>query len=179
MLKVSNNPNINDPNSISFDERQKQLEEEAKRDELRRKKEEKDSPFSNFYQFNRAHSKEMIWLATNYPKAQAILLFLLDQMNNVNAVVCSYQVLQEALGISRPTITRAIKILKDHNFIDVYKSGTTNVYAVNKNLAWSSWGKNYKYAKFDAKIIIAASEQEKMASVKSEKLKVVKIKDSE
>ena len=165
------------PNNVSFDERAKQLAEEERAAEEARKQAKK-SPYSNFYQFNREHTREMIWLATHYPKANAILLFLLDQMDNYNAVVCSYQVIQEALGIGRTTASNSIKILKERGFIEIYKSGSANVYAVNKNLAWNSWGTNYKYAKFDAKIIISESEQERWADfkLKAEKQKIVTIK---
>lgn len=173
-LTVNGKKNILSSNHQNFNERQKELERQKKEDEEKEKR-EKNSPFSNFYQFNREHSKEMIWLATNYPKAQAILLFLLDQMDNYNAIICSYKVLQEALTMSSATITRSIKILKNKNFITILKSGTTNVYIVNKNLAWSSWGTNYKYAKFDAKILIAESEQE----LKQEKIKIKSLKRKE
>ena len=60
------------------------------------------------------------------------------------------------------------------NFIDVKKSSTTNVYLLNKQLVWKSWGKNYKYAEFDAKVIISESEQEK--PTKTQKMNVVEIK---
>lgn len=158
-ISVNKNENILNSNLFTFNERQDQLNYkiQKEKDEINRSK---NSPFNNFYQFNRKHSKEMIWLAKNHPKAQAILLFLLDQMDNYNAIVCSYKVFQEALDISESTAKRAVKILKEANFITVYKTGTTNVYVVNKTLAWSSWGTNYKYAKFDAKIIISENEQE-------------------
>lgn len=158
-IKVGATRNILDPNSKTFEERGREL---AKQDEADKKAAEqaKKSPFSNWYQFNREHSKEFIWLAGNHSKAHQILLFMLDQMDNYNAIVCSYAVFQEALGMGRATVARGIKVLKECNFISVYKSGASNVYVVNKNLAWGSWGKNYKYAKFDAKIIITESEQE-------------------
>ena len=89
--KVLKNPNINDPNQKSFEERQLELEEIEQREKDERERLKK-SPFSNFYQFNREHSKEIIWLQLNYPKAAAILSFLLDQMDNYNAVMCSHQV---------------------------------------------------------------------------------------
>lgn len=177
-LFVSDTKDILNPNSMTFEEREKDLNEQQKQEEEARKR-EKQSPFSNFYQFNRAHTKDMITLAGKYPKAHQILLFLLDQMDNYNAVVCSYQVLQEALSLSQATVARAIKVLKDTKFIDIYKSGTTNVYAINKSLAWSSWGTNYKYAKFDAKIIISESEQEKLTEVKSLRHKEITIKGKE
>lgn len=159
-ISVGAGNDIFNPNNISFAERELELKNKEERENSALKK-QKNSPFSNFYQFNREHSKEMIWLATNHPKANAIILFLLDQMDHYNAVMCSSKVISEALGIGRTTVSTSIKILKEHGFITVYKSGTSNIYAVNKQLAWSSWGSNHKYAKFDARIIISENEQEK------------------
>lgn len=178
-ILVSDKKNIFNPNSMTFDERQKDLEEQDKREAEARKK-TKNSPYSNWYQFNREYSKEMIYLAGKYPKAHQILLFLLDQMDNYNAVMCSNVVLCEALGIGRTTVSTSIKVLKEHGFITIYKSGNSNVYAVNKNLAWSSWGNNFKYAKFDAKIIITESEQEREEpKITTEKFKQVSVKKPE
>ena len=112
-ISVSNTREIMNPNSLTFDERQMELEKQSEAEKLARKK-MKNSPFSNFYQFNREHSKEMIWLATNYPKANGILLFLLDQMDDYNAVMCSNKVISEALGIGRTTVSTSIKVLKDN-----------------------------------------------------------------
>lgn len=174
---VREKKDILNPHSMSFEERQEQLKKEDEEENKARKR-MKNSPYGNFYQFNREHSKEMIWLATNHPKANGILLFLLDQMDNYNAVMCSNTVICEALGIGRTTVSTSIKILREHGFIMVYKSGNSNVYAVNKNLAWSSWGKNHQYAKFDAKIIISETEQEqKESKITTEKVKQIKIKE--
>lgn len=150
----------------------------VKEDRLKEKlkKMEKQSPYSNWYQFNKEHTREMIWLATKYPKAQAILLFLLDQMDDYNAVMCSYTVFQEALNIGKATITRSVAILKEKGFIAILKSGTSNVYVVNDNLAWSSWSTNRKYCKFPANVILSATENqdylEKVEQVKFKQLSV-------
>lgn len=169
---------IHNSNVVSFEDREeelKKLEEEEKKQRELDEKLRKNSPFSNFYQFNRDYSKQMIWLAGKNAKAHQILLFLLDQMDSYNALMCSYKVIQEALDMSESTAKRGIKILKEHGFIGVYRSGSSNVYAVNKSLAWSSWGKNYRYAKFDAKIIISESEQEDI-KLKQSKVKQIEIK---
>ena len=84
-----------------------------------------------------------------------------ERKKRIQKLVCSYQVFQEALGYSRPTISKAIKLLRDHQYISTAKSGATNVYFINKNLYWNSYGTNYAYAEFGAKIIITASEQDK------------------
>ncbi|NFI54762.1 helix-turn-helix transcriptional regulator [Clostridium botulinum] len=172
---------IHNDNIVSFEEREKELRKIEKQEDNQREindKLRKNSPFSNFYQFNRDYSKEMIWLAGKNSRAHQILLFLLDQMDNYNALMCSYKVIQEALDISESTAKRGIKLLKDHGFIAVYRSGSSNVYAVNKSLAWSSWGTNYKYAKFDAKIIISENEQEEI-QIKQSKIKQIEIKEIE
>lgn len=163
-------------NSMTYHERQKQIEEEEKREELKRKQ-EKQSPYNDWFQVNKDYYKAEDWLMAKSPIAYRIFKFLINNMDGYNSVVCSYAVLQEYFEVSKPTITRAIKLLKDKKYVEVYKSGTSNVYAINKNIVWNSWGKNYKYAKFGANIILSESEQEQKAEIKTERVKQVKIKE--
>ena len=85
--------------------------------------------------------------------------------------MCSYKVLQETFDISADTVRRAIKLLKDKGYIYVFKSGTSNVYAVNDKLVWNSWGTNYERSKFPANIILSISEQEKGIQAQLQTLK--------
>ncbi len=142
---VGETRNVLNKNSKTFDERAQELK---KTEEAEKKKQqlEKNSPFSRWTQFNLEHTKDMMWLALKYPKAHAILLFLVDQMDNYNAVVCSSKVLQEVLGVSRQTISASIKILKTNGFISVFKSGTSNVYTINDTVYWKSWGNKHQYS---------------------------------
>jgi DNA-binding transcriptional ArsR family regulator len=122
-----------------------------------------------------------MWLLNKYPKARLMLDFLIDQMDNYNAVMCSHVVLEEAFEISYATVSRNIKVLKEHGFIAVYKSGTSNVYTINPDIAWKSWGGNNKYCRFPANIIISLSEQDRnnninFADLQTEKIKSVSIK---
>lgn len=100
------------------------------------------------------------WLVAQSPSAYRIFKFLLSNMDDYNSVICSYKVMQEKFDFSKATIERAIKFLKDHKYINIAKSGTSNVYFINKTLYWNSWGNNYKYAEFGAKVIISSTEQE-------------------
>lgn len=52
-----------------------------------------------------------------------------------------------------------------------------NVYLINKEIAWKSWGTNYKYAKFGTQIIISESEQER-ATVKDTRINMTEIKSN-
>ena len=125
-------------NEMSFQQRARDLAEMDRRDqeELRR---ERKSPFSSFYQVNKDNSEYLRSCLDENPKALKILFFIFDHMDKYNAVICSYKVFEEALGMSGRTISRAIKYLKDNGFLYIYKSGTSNVYVANKNLVWNSW----------------------------------------
>lgn len=180
-ITVGNERNLLNPNSLTFEERQKQLEDETKREKEEQERAKK-SPFNNFVQVNRDYYKAEDWLMSKSPIAYRIFKFLINSMDGYNSVVCSQIVLQEAFGVSRPTVARAIKLLKEKKYIDIYKSGTSNVYCVNKNIVWSSWGSNYKYAKFGANIILSKAEQEiqeekekNKVKIKTEKIKQVVI----
>lgn len=175
-MTVSTAPKIHSSNSVSFEERDRQLDEAQKAEEEARKR-EKNSPFSRWTQYNNEHTKELMWLALNHPKAHAILLFLVDQMDEYNAVMCSYQVLQEIMNISDSTVKRSIRVLKDNGFIAVLKSGTSNVYAVNDSVYWKSWGNNKRYSKFPANVVLALSEQEQAYQLKFEDITAGKVKE--
>lgn len=180
-ISVAEKHNPLNPNSMTFEERERDLREQEKREEEARKR-EKNSPFGRWTQYNNEHTKEMMWLALKHPKAHAILLFLVDQMDNYNAVICSMQVLQEVLGIGRTTASNAIKVLKENGFIAVLKSGTSNVYAINDSVYWKSWSNKKQYSKFPANVVLALSEQDNQyqlsfAEIGAERHKEIKIKE--
>lgn len=178
-LSVGANHNMLNPNSITFEERQIQLETLDKKEKEVYERAKK-SPFKNFVQVNKDYYKAEDWLMSKSPIAYRIFKFLINGMDDYNAVICSYKVLQENFGISQDTVRRAIKILKEKKYIDVYKSGTSNVYVINKNIVWSSWGTNFKYAKFGANIILSESEQENLKNkkIKTNKLKQISINEN-
>lgn len=160
MLLVTNERDLFNPSNMIFEERAKDLHAHKMAEE-RALKHDKNSPFSRWTQYNLEHTRELMWLALKRPKAHAILYFLVDQMDEYNAVMCSYQVLQEVLNISKDTVRLNIKVLKENGFISVLKSGTSNVYAVNDSVYWKSWGNKKMYSKFPANVVLSLSEQEK------------------
>lgn len=154
-------------------------EEIAKENAKRRKKE--GSPFSKWTQLNNEHTKDLITLAVKYPRAHAVLYFLVDQMDNKNAIIVSINTIAEIMGVSRQTISNAIKILKDTNFIDIHKTGTSYVYSVNNSVFWKSYQKNREYAKFSAKVIISSNEQDEdtKKKIKTQTTKTISLFDDE
>lgn len=152
---VSSEKDISNPNSMTFEERQKDLEMQ---DKAREEKAEEDKKNYNFVMMYRNHMPEMRWLMQKSGIASSILNFIMEHMDYKNALICSYAVLMDYFNVSKPTITRAIKLLYDNGFIDILKSGTSNIYIVNYQIVWCSWENQKKYCKFDGKVLISQTE---------------------
>ena len=65
---------------------------------------------------------------------------------------------EDYTGKSSRTVTRCIKELYDGGYVDILKSGTSNVYIINQAIAWTSYGNQKQYCKFNGNILISASE---------------------
>jgi hypothetical protein len=104
--------------------------------------------------------------------AFSLFMFLIEHMDYKNALICSMSVLCEFFEVSRQTMSKRVKTLTFNGLISVLKSGTTNVYIINPELAWSSWNNGKKYCKFESNILISLGEQEKhIYDLEIEKLK--------
>ena len=143
------NENKPSENKVTFEQRKRDLEEE-KRLEREANKREKNSPFNSFVQINKATYKLEDQLMKENPLSYRIWRFLANNMDRYNAVIVSQSTMQEIFEVSRMTLYRAIKVLDEGNYIRIYKSGTSNVYALNDDMVWNSWGSNKKYSKFSA-----------------------------
>lgn len=166
-------------NDCTFEQRQRDIEALEKA-EAKARKREQHSPFKNFIQVNMDPEicKVRRALMLECPKAYMIFDFLMENADGLNAVICSTHVLMEVLKLSKATVCRAINILKERRFIDVKKSGNANVYFINRELVWKSYGTNYKYAKFKANVIIAESEQDEDVKVKTRRMNLIELVDT-
>ena len=162
-------------NQVTFDQRAEELKDQDER-EKKAQERKKKSPYNNFAQMNLDHSKEIRALIKQNANAYMIFTFIVEHMDRYNALACSNKVFQEALGLSRTTVYRAIDTLKTSGFVYISKLGTTNVYLANDDLVWKSWAKNRDYCDFPANIILAKSEQE-TAKTKENKIKTLEIKE--
>src|SRR5450759_300706 len=111
------------------------------------------------------------------PMAAQVFLFLAENMDTSNAVACSMRVLEESFGVSRQTISKAVRDLRELEFVKIYKMGASNVYTMNANVVWNSWTDGREFAVFKANIMVAASEQDKelVKQIKERKVKVVDV----
>ena len=99
----------------------------------------------------------IIEIANEHPTAIKVFLFLIKNMDEKNALVISQNALSESLNLHRNTIGNSISYLKEKKALDVFKSGNTNIYAVNSQLAWKSNVEGKRYAMVSAKVFITAS----------------------
>lgn len=174
-IKVQSKKNVLDENERTFEERKIELDAISK-SEKEQAKRERNSPFKNFLQVNKDTYKLEDKLMKQNPLAYRIWRFLANNMDSYNAVMVSYSVMTDIFEVSRTTLYRAIKVLDDENYIKIYKSGTSNIYTLNDNMVWNSWGSNKRYSKFGANVII--NEEEQTNKVKKElKLKIDKHKE--
>lgn len=103
----------------------------------------------------------IIEMTSENPTAVKVFIWLLQHMDKRNALVVSQEALAEAMGLHRTTIFRCTNYLREKKAVDVVKSGSTNIYAVNAQIAWKSDANGKKHALFDAAVYISASEQDK------------------
>lgn len=132
-----------------------EIQAQEKEEAATREKEKKNS---NFVQLYRNAMPELRWLMNKSGTASSILFFILEHMDHRNALVCPNSVLEDRFDISRTTVYRAINLLVENGFIDKMKSGTTNMYTVNTQVAWSSWANQKQYAKFDGNVLISKKD---------------------
>lgn len=140
-----------------FSKIQRLLDLQEKDDQEKEQKEAEEKN-TNFVQLYRDHMPEMRWLMANHAFPSSLLFFILEHMDNRNTLACSYEVFIDYFGKSRTTVYRAITLLQENGFLDILKIGTSNVYVVNDNLAWTDKKTYKKFAKYDGKILVSKKE---------------------
>lgn len=130
--------------------------------EVEEKQKEESQKNKNFVQFDRMNMGAVREMALENPVAMSIFVFLSEYMNRRNAVVCPSRVLEEVTGKGRVTISRAIKYLKEKEYVTVLKSGNTNVYVLNPHVVWSSARTGKSFCEFQGTVLISKSENDKL-----------------
>lgn len=106
----------------------------------------------------RAHQK-MWQFGLKNPTGLAVLHFLTSRLHRgTNGVVMSYAAMAQAMGIADRTAKTAIAALSEAKFIQILKSGKSNVYIINSQVAWQG-KRGGRFASFNAEIVLAETEQ--------------------
>ena len=113
-------------------------------------KERKKGGFHSFYLINNDAEigKALDSLGRKNAMAVVLLLYMIRKADRKNQFAETYSKITEEMGISQATIQRCISMLKKYNFIRVKKTDRGNVYTINQQFAWKSYGSNRKYCDF-------------------------------
>lgn len=136
---------------LNDNQNDKSLENEKKK----LKEEQKNRDFIQLY---REHIDDVARLARIEPRAYDLFMLLIKHMDGTNALCISMQALTEIMGLSRQSISKSVKYLKENGWLCVLKSGSSNVYIVNPDVAWTSYGNQKQYCKFNASVMLSSSE---------------------
>lgn len=135
---------------------------------------------AGFVQVSKMYIDEMNHLALHDRSAYRILWTLVKLMNRQNAVMISQDSLCQLTKFSRPTVKRAVALLRSQQWMDVLKMGTANVYRVNSSVIWQDKAEG-RWASFNARIILNFAEQDQltqdMPSVKTRHIPFVEADD--
>lgn len=109
-------------------------------------------------QLEKKVGQELQKLAVKHPAAMGTLLYLANNMGRNNALAVSQAVIAKKVGISLVSVSRAIKLLDNHRFIEVVKVGNLCIYRVNTRVAWQG-NRGERFAYFTADVIAFEREQ--------------------
>lgn len=118
-------------------------------DAKKSKKQNKD-----FIMMYRRFINQVAELGAKDPIALKVLLFLVRNMDNRNALAITVNLISSMSGMCRQTVSKKIKYLEANGWIFIYKIGHEKVYVINPDVVWTSYADDRKYCKFDAKIIL-------------------------
>lgn len=115
----------------------------------------------DFVQVSRAELRAIADLGAKSALALDLLMVLAQSMDKQNAVMISFKAMKQILGKSRPTLDRAVRLLREDKWIQVVKVGTANAYILNSAVFWTDRGDKRHMASFGAQIVTTLEEQDK------------------
>ena len=114
----------------------------------------------DFVQVSRADMRAIAELGAKNSIALKLLMTFAQTMDRQNAVMISFKAMEEIMGKSRPTLDRAIRLLKEDNWLQVVKVGTANAYVLNSAVFWTDSNDKPSMTNFTARIVTTLNEQD-------------------
>lgn len=98
------------------------------------------SPYKNsaFVNLSDEVPEKIRALVKENPNAYIIWNYFVVNMDEDNTIICPMTALEQALSMSRSSVVRAIKTLKERGFISIDKCGPTNVYLIDDSIVQRS-----------------------------------------
>lgn len=104
-------------------------------------------------------------LITRAPQAARLLVSLIRRMSpgSAGVVVISREAMREILGVSMPTVERALRVLITEGWVHRIRIGSASALAINRQVAWIGPRGEIQHAVFDATVIASRSEQDELS----------------
>lgn len=116
---------------------------------------------AGFVQVSKMYIAEMKDLARHAPAAHNVLWTLIQEMNKQNSIMISVPSIAKLTGMSTATVKRGIALLREQQWMEVLKVGTSNVYRVNASVVWQDRADG-KWAAFDTRVVANWDEQDEI-----------------
>lgn len=117
-------------------------------------------PLQGWVQADVAAHDQMWKLGLKNATALPLLHYMISHMKRGSTgFAASAATLADEIGVSQRTIQAAIQVLKQYNFVQVLKSGNTNIYVINSQVAWRG-NRGARHATFNATIRVSEKEQD-------------------
>lgn len=160
----------------NLDEKMTRLNRKAQEEALKKAEEQEERKKKNldFVQFNRTGLDALVKLSN--PLAIRVFMLLTKEMNKENKIIVSQQTLAQLLGVTRQSVSNAIKELVEKNMFTILKTGSSSVYCLNADVVWSDRADKKKYASFRATVLVSEKEQNPPTKVKKTKVNRIDIK---
>lgn len=99
------------------------------------------------------------------PQAAQLLVKLIRRMTpgSSGVIVVSRETMRELLGVSLPTVDRALKVLVNEGWLQRIRIGGAYALAINRQVAWIGARGDIQHAVFDATVIASRTEQDAIA----------------
>jgi hypothetical protein len=109
--------------------------------------------------------ESMDGLIKRAPPAARLLVLLVRHLapGGAGAVVVSRTTMMELLGVSMPTVERALRLLIEEGWVQRLRIGGANALAINNRVAWVGKRGQLRHAVFEATVIASRTEQDAMA----------------
>lgn len=120
------------------------------------------APKGTWVQTEREAHEAWARLIRKSPKAAELMHLITARIGDNNAVVMSIPTIMKLMNTSRPTVIRAVNLLRDDRWLETVQvggSGTTNAYVVNDRVAWTGPRDGIRFSLFSAAVIATDDEQ--------------------
>jgi len=106
------------------------------------------------------------------PTAGSLFVEMVQLMDSSNGLIASMSTLGARIGKTRQTVAKAVSYLEKNKFIQVFKSGNTNVYTLNASLVWKDSGYKRVEAQLYCSVLLSLDEQSKEVQRKERQLSI-------